>query len=284
MKQQQGANTAVGTTRVAVIGSGTRTNVMPPHLAELQNERVRPELYTTRIAAFAGNPYDRLVVDVAYVDAAQRAETDGMDVVLINTFADYGIDAMRSVVRIPVVGAGEAAIAAAAAEGRSFSIVTVWPPSMRFLYDERLGNVAGGARCSAVRHISAEDELAKLTDADGVQQRMGRGEASIIERVVAECLTSIREDGAQSIMLGCTCMAPIGAAVAARVPVPVIECSRTGFGAAVRAAAAGVGGANRVYTARPTLVPELVDAFVGAASATTAGAASAECPVCIDVR
>ena len=93
--------------RIAVLGSGTRTPAMSPHLAELADAGAVPELFTPRVAAFAGNPYDRLVVDLAYVDMAQRAEAAGCAAIFINTFADYGIDAMRSAISVPVVEAGE---------------------------------------------------------------------------------------------------------------------------------------------------------------------------------
>ena len=74
--------------RIAILGSGTRTSVMPPHLVELGNPEAVPELFTSRMAAFAGNPYDRLVVDLAYVDMAQRAEAAGCAAIFIKTNAD----------------------------------------------------------------------------------------------------------------------------------------------------------------------------------------------------
>ena len=93
--------------RIAILGSGTRRPEMPPHLAELGNAIAVPELFTPRVAAFAGNPYDRLVVDLAYVEMAQRAEAAGCAAIFINTYADYGIEAMRAAVSIPVIGAAE---------------------------------------------------------------------------------------------------------------------------------------------------------------------------------
>ncbi len=270
--------------RIAVLGSGTRTNEMPAHLIEQAVDGVQAELITSRVAGFASNPYDRLVVDVAYVDMAQRAAAAGCDAVFINTYADYGIEAMRSVLRIPVIGAGEAAMIEAAQGGRRFSIVTVWPASMKFLYDERTCMTAAGQACLGVRYISPEEELARLTTADGVQQRMGRREGAIIDRIVAECERAVREDGAQSIVLGCTCMAPIGPAVAARCPVPVIESSRAGFRAAVAAVRAGAMLDERKRTERPALIPAIVDAYVGGACALSQGtiaAAPDECPVCL---
>ncbi|MBL8386159.1 MAG: aspartate/glutamate racemase family protein [Burkholderiales bacterium] len=270
--------------RIAVLGSGTRTPVLPPHLAELGDAHAVPVLCTTRLAAFAGNPYDRLVVDLAYVDMAERAAADGCAAIFINTYADYGIAAMRAALSVPVIGAGEAAMTLAAAGGRRFSIVTIWPPSMGFLYDERTRAVPAGAACVRVRHVSAEEELQRLGSADDVQQRMARREDAIVAAIVAECDRAVREDGAQAIVLGCTCMAPVGPAVAARVAVPVIEGSRAGYRAAV--AALGEAPARRgPRTGRAGLIPAIVDAYVGAGTGTappaTGEAAPADCPVCV---
>lgn len=267
--------------RVAILGSGTRTPVMPAHLVELGNAEAVPELFNSRIAAFAGNPYDRLVVDLAYVDMAQRAEAAGCAAIFINTYADYGIDAMRAAVSVPVIGAGESAMTIAAAGGRRFSIVTVWPPSMKFLYDERTRAVAAGAACLRVRHVSTEDELQHLGSEQGVQQRMARREAAIVEKIVRECERAIGEEGAQAIVLGCTCMAPVGPQVAARLGVPVVEGSRAGYLAAVAAVSAPPAAACGPRTARATLIPSIVDAFVSGARGAESAAMPAECPVCI---
>ena len=267
--------------RIAILGSGTRRPEMPPHLAELANAQAVPELFTSRLAAFAGNPYDRLVVDLAYVDMAQRAEAAGCAAIFINTYADYGIEAMRAAVSIPVIGAGECAMSMAAQGGRRFSIVTVWPPSMKFLYDERTQSVASGAACLRVRHVSTEDELLRLATESGVQERMARGEAAIIDRIVDECERAIREDGAQAIVLGCTCMAPVGPQITARTGVPVIEGSRAGYLAAVAAASASRPAGTGPRTLRATLIPSIVDAYVNGAVGAQQATALAECPVCV---
>jgi len=266
--------------RIAVLGSGSRRTVLPPHLADLANATTRPELYLSRLPGFAGTAYDRLVVDLGYVDAAQRAAAAGCAAIFINSYADYGIEAMRAAVSVPVVGAGEAAMLAAAADGRRYAIVTVWPRSMAFIYDERVRSVAGGDRCVSVRYLSPEAELARLGTDAGVQERMARLEDTIVERVAAECERTVREDGAQAIVLGCTCMAPIGPAVAARVSVPVIESARVGYLAAVAAIARPSDGNVRPLTQRPTLVTDLVDAALGVRVAAPASD-EAECPVCI---
>lgn len=267
--------------RIAVLGSGTRAAVMPPHLTELANAHYVPQLIDSRLPAFAGNPYDRLVVDLAYVEMAQRAQASACAAIFINTYADYGIAAMRAAVTIPVVGAGEAAMTIAAEGGRKFSIVTVWPPSMKFIYDERTRAVAAGAACLRVRHVSPEDELLRLGSAEGVQERMARREDAVIEMIVRECERAIGEDGAQAIVLGCTCMAPVGPQVAAAVAVPVIEGSRAGYRAAVAAAQTPQAPAAGPRTARAMLIPSIVDSYVNAVPGTQAAPAAAQCAVCV---
>lgn len=267
--------------KIAVLGSGSRSAALPPHLADLASAQAGPVLYAARLAAFAGNPYDRLVVDLAYVDMAQRAEAAGCAAVFINTYADYGIDAMRAAVSIPVVGAGERAMTIGAEGGRRFSIVTVWPPSMKFLYDERIRACAAGAACLAVRHVSAEDELQRLAADEGVQARMARGEDAIVDRIILECERAIAEDGAQAIVLGCTCMAPVGPRVAARVGVPVIEGSRAGYLAALSAALQPRAPAPGPRTGRASLIPSIVDAYVDTHPDAAALPALGECSVCV---
>ena len=220
------------------------------------------------------------MVDVGYVDAAQRAVGDNCDTIFINSFADYGIEAMRAVVTVPVSGGGEAAILDAGRDGRRFAIVTVWPQSMAFIYEERLRTVPGGRQCVGVRHVSPEEELAKLGTRDGVQERMARIEESIIARLVDECERAAREDGAECVVLGCTCMAPVGPAIAARCSVPIIESARAGYHAAMRALTERVPRSSPVLTKRPTLVPSLVDAAIGGADKSVATSAD-ECAVCI---
>lgn len=166
----------------------------------------------------------------------------------------------------------------AAQGGRKFSIVTVWPPSMRFIYDERRRAVAAAAACLRVRHLSAEDELPRLGTERGVQERMARREDAIVRRIVRECERAMHDDGAQAIVLGCTCMAAVAPQGLAAVGVPVIEGSRVGYLAAVAAARQAPGPVTLPRTARATLIPAIVDAYVnGGPAAPAAG----ECPVCV---
>lgn len=268
---------------VGVIGSGTNSKQLPAHLRELATAAIEPRIVNPRISAFAFSPYERLIVDLGYVDAGQLAEREGAAAVCINSFADYGIDALRAALGIPVIGAGEATLLAAARGGRPFAIVTVWPRSLGHLYDERLRTVGLAEQCVAIRYLSDEDELARLGEDQGVMARMHRGEAGVIARLRDECERAVRENGAECIVLGCTCMGPIGPALEASLSVPVLESSRVGLRAAFSAARAADAKSTRpAPTAqRRDLVPALVDAWLEGGTATAAPTSGSDCPVCI---
>jgi allantoin racemase len=222
--------------RIAVLGNGTARRELPAHFTELAGPNHQAWSAPIRLSAFARSAYERLIVDVGYVDAAQAAVAQGCDAVFINSFADYGIEAMRAALSVPVIGAGEATLRAALELGAKFAIVTVWPASMRFLYDERLKMLGIEPQCVGVLHVSAETELDKLGRADSVMERMHRGESPLVEQLAAVNAHAVHELGANVIVLGCTCMAPVGPTLAVRREVPVLESSRVGFVAALRAA------------------------------------------------
>jgi allantoin racemase len=278
--------------KIGVIGSGTASRELPSHLSGFGGDDVEAVIVNPRLSAFAATPYERLVVDVGYVDAGQAGAADGCDALFINSMADYGIDALRAAVDVPVVGAGEAALREGGRDGRRFAIVTVWPRSMRFLYDERLRACGLEGQCVGIRHLSGEDELARLGADDGVMARMHRGEDAVVARLAALCDAAVRADGAQVIVLGCTCMAPVGPALAAACPVPLIESSRAGFlatVAALRDPARGRAASAALRSSRTALVPSLVDGWFAASGGAQAAASprlappadGSDCPVCI---
>lgn len=260
--------------RIAVIGSGTSARTLPPHLATLADDDASVEIVHPRLVAFPATPYERLIVDVGYVDAAEQAQRAGYDAVVINSFADYGIEAARAA-GITMVGAGEAALQAAAALGPRFTIVTVWPASMGHLYIERLRALGLERQCVAVRHVGREAELAELGSDDNVMTRMQRHDARTFDRILTVCLEAIANDGIQSLVLGCTCMAPIASQLAAALDFPVIEGSALAVLRAKRIATTGV----RVCApGQATPIGALID---GLGAQTPSATGAGECEVCV---
>ena len=128
------------------------------------------------------------------VKKAIQAEKDGIDGVILGCFGDPGIDALREMVRIPVVGPGETSMHVASMLGNSFSIVTVLESVVPSL--ERLARVTGlDQRLASVRAVNIPVlELRKNIE-------------STTSRMMEESQRAIGEDKADVIVLGCMSMA-----------------------------------------------------------------------------
>lgn len=261
--------------KIAIIGSGSQSPDLPQHLRSYVAGRdIELALIQPRLSLFAFTAYERLLVDVGYVDACQQAAAQGADAILINSFADYGIAAARAAVTIPIYGAGEAALRLATKTDHPFGILTVWPPSMGFLYTERLRSLACENRCCVLCHVQGEDELERLTTDSGVMQRMARQDSVYIEQLSQYCKKMI-DQGARNIVLGCTCMGPIATQLAKVCSVPIIEGSMAGLQAAIDGHYRPSPEGER--TRQPHLIPSLVSAW----PETHRPAAASDCPVCI---
>jgi len=217
-------------TRIAVIGTGFTPNgnrEPTPEIAAVVGAGVKAELIETRLSVFPGTPYERGLCAIGYIEAGIRAQDEGFDAVFINTFGDYGIDELKSALKIPVVGAGEASMSMASMLGRAFAIVTIWPPQLNFIYEERVRNCGMTDRCVGVFNVLQDEELEKGRDSDPVAD-MRAGKRSMIERILIVAKQAMAS-GADTIALGCTCMAPIGQKIADQLPIPVIEAATAGY-------------------------------------------------------
>ncbi len=273
--------------RIGIIGSGTASTQLPAALGkQAETQGIEAVLVNPRLSTFARSAYERLVVDIGYVDAMQAAAEQKCDIIFINSFADYGIDAARAVLMQPIIGAGEATLAAASAQGtRPFSIVTVWPASMRFLYEERLRATGLSHLCCSIRHVSTEEELLRLGEENGVMARMASFDEAIITTLQRECVAAIEEDGALAIALGCTCMAPIGEILVARCSFPIFEATYIGLLAASfkghLSVSSTMKNANQqTISYRTQLIPEIVSAWQ-ARNVDDSTMIGIDCPSCI---
>lgn len=255
--------------RIAILGSSAPCAAgVPPHLVAMAPAGIELVPWPLPLSGFPHTPYDRVLVETGHAAAAQEAVAGGVDALYVDTFGDYAVAAMRSLGDVPVIGAGEATLHAATLVARRYSIVTVWPRSMRFLYEDRLAATGLGERCASIRHLEEEPS---------VMGRLERADADLTARIATACRDAIAQDGAEAIALGCSCMAPVHAAVAAAVAAPVLCCSRTGFAMAV---AATLG----AWASSPIAYPRVTAERAARLVALTRGAALAggedACPVC----
>lgn len=250
-----------------------------PPLAVPVGSRLR--MQELRVRLLARTPYEHLVTEIATVDAGEAAIAAGSDVIYIDTLGDYGLERLRAVSPVPVLGAGEIAMATVAAQGRPVSIVTVWPASMAYLYDQMIARHRGGSLVAGVHHFSAESELDRVGTGSAIKARMNRGEDDLVEQLAQTCRDAAAADGTDTILLGCTCMWSVAERIGALTGLRVLEPSRLGLQAAFDAAAAEPASTSTgsVASDRIGTVTTLVDAWLGVG--TDVAVPTDECEVCV---
>ena len=169
-----------------------------------------------------------MLLEVAAVDAAARAVRAGCEAIFMNSVLDYGLLQARATTRVPVVGAGQASLLTATALGRRFAIVTVWPASMRHLYERLLATYQLSDRCVAIRFVGDETEVAP-ENGQSLFTRVAATESEIVQRVATEIEAAVSHDRADVVVLGCTCMSRAAPKLSASSRVPVIDPLATGW-------------------------------------------------------
>lgn len=130
-----------------------------------------------------------------------KASDQGASAIIIGCFDDTALPAARDLANCPVIGIGQAAYHLAAIAGGRFSVVTTLDVSVPVLEENvrtyGLSGQLGKVRASGVPVLALEN------DADAA-----------IEQVIVEIEKAAREDGVQSVVLGCGGMVDIQKRVA----------------------------------------------------------------------
>ena len=155
------------------------------------------------------NERDHLAAALAVFSEATRAESEGFDAVTIDCTLDPGLKAARKIARIPVVGAGEAALTVSLLLGERFSVIMPVPESREPMY-AKIREMGLTERLASVRSVSLH--VLDLSDDDRT-----------LDAVEKEARRAVAEDGADVVVLGCTAMGRIAVRLARRVGVPVVE-------------------------------------------------------------
>ncbi|HAE51428.1 MAG: hydrogenase expression protein HupH [Tistrella sp.] len=156
---------------------------------------------------------DSVLSDVGILEAGIRAQAEGYDAVCIDTVSDGGMAPLRSVLDIPVIGAGRHAMLTALMLGDRFSILAMWD-RWRHLYTKTLAELGLGAKCASLRSADLQPDNQSL---------MAGKEEAFFPALHAAALRCVEEDGADVIVLGSTTMHQAHAYLAERLPVPVIN-------------------------------------------------------------
>ena len=155
---------------------------------------------------------DAVMVAPHLVAGLAAAEAEGADAGIVGCFSDPALDAVREVVKMPVVGPGQSAIALALQLGDRYSI---------------LSPLDGGAKRATPR-LRAQGFADRLASVRGVGVSvvdLARNAKDAWERIVTTAQRCIDEDGADVLVMGCMSMAFMGVdrELSERLGAPVVS-------------------------------------------------------------
>jgi Asp/Glu/hydantoin racemase len=154
---------------------------------------------------------------------AYAAYGQGCDAVLLACFGDPGLEALREVAPVPVVGLADASAEAACRLGRRFGVVTggaAWGPMLTEFFAAR----GMASRLAGVRTVAPSG---------GDIARDPEGSLALLAEA---CRASAEQDGADVVVLGGAGLAGLAPKLEGRVPVPVLCSVMTGVHAVLDAA------------------------------------------------
>jgi allantoin racemase len=159
------------------------------------------------------NAQDAAIVVPELLRLGPLAQDRGFDAIVIGCFSDPGIEPLREMLRIAVVGPGAASLHLAAQLGTRISVLT--PAGRGF------GRLAARLRALALAPLLASVRGIGLSVMDLAQQQPGA-----VDKAAEAARKAVEEDGADVLVLGCMSMAflpRICEALGDRVGVPVVN-------------------------------------------------------------
>lgn len=203
--------------------------IINPNTSEFVTEKVRacaeaaagPGVEVRAVTGRRGAPIvgTRSECAIAAVEAIELAAEHGAEVdgILLGISFDTGLDAIRELVSIPVVGMSEAGMLAACALARRFTMVTFGNRAVP-LYDE------------LVEHYKLDGRSAGTISLPPLSAEELQNPLLIADRLVAEIEKAAREKGAESVVLAGAIFAGLAPVLKDRVSIPIIDGIVAGVG------------------------------------------------------
>ena len=181
-------------------------------------------------AAYVASRAAYAVAGHAALDAWANA-SGTFDAVVLACFGDPGLDALREICPVPVVGMADASLLVAAQLGARIGIVTGgerWGPMLREFV--------------AVRGLS--DRVASIRTVAPTGADIARDPDGSLALLAQSCVATV-EEGADVVILGGAGLAGLADRMRDRVPVPLVDGVIAAVGQALTLAGLGTGKAAR---------------------------------------
>lgn len=202
-----------------------KIKIINPNTSESMTERIR-----ISAEAYAGKDTEIIAVNSSwgpesietYYDEflaipgtlKEISKEDGADAYILACFSDPGLEAARELTDKPVLGIAEAAISLSKFIAPNFSIITILDRS-KHMNKDLLKKYEELNRCVSIRATNL-----RVLDFDSDKEKG-------IEALVNESKKAVREDRAESIILGCAGFSDYVEEIQKRIEVPVIDGVRS---------------------------------------------------------
>jgi len=196
--------------KIAIIGTGftpSGDTAPPAEIAEIVSDNFSATLFETEATEFPSTPTKRALVVASYVELGLKIDALGYDAIYLNTVGDYGLSELRKKLNIPVIGAGETAVMTASHMSELFSIVTIWPESMNFIYADLLQTTDTKKQCREIEYLSEDDDLQQLANENNFVTELRSCSIDALN-ALEQAIKKHSEKSSDCIIIGCTCMAP----------------------------------------------------------------------------
>jgi allantoin racemase len=186
--------------------------------------------------------YEEYLSIPATARRAVELEQEGWEALILGCYGDPGLDALRELVSIPIVGPGEATALFAASLGHRFSIITI-TESVIASTERQIRNVGVGEKLASVRAVGIP-----VLELHHDRERT-------IAAVVEQGRQAIKDDRADTLIVGCMSMAflEIAEAAGAQLGVPFLNPARVSLKFAEALIGAGLTHSRRAYMVPPKL-------------------------------
>lgn len=201
--------------------------------------------------ALYDSQHDYVLADISIFEAGLSAQADGYDALCIDTMSDSGMNALRSVLDIPVISPGRASFLTALMFANNFSVLTQWDP-WKGLYKKTLREYGLEHKCVSIRSPNIPPNVSSL---------LGGKEEEVFPKLLATAMECI-EDGAEALCLGSTTMHQSHAWLAERLPVPIINPGPLTYKLAEMALALGLTHSRAAYPKPNVFMPELISGML----------------------
>jgi allantoin racemase len=230
----------------------------PMHLTELgaqeldRRERIlqrwaMPGTHVTVHAVDSGpasieSMYEEYLSIPAMARLTSDAEAEGADAAIVGCFGDPGLDGLREISDMLVVGPAAASIALATTLGHRFGIVTI------------TGSIVPALR-RLVWEAGALDALATIRHIDATVIGLNQDHEAGVARMLEQGRAAVEQDGADVLVLGCMSMGFLDVAemMTAELGVPVINPSRAALHMAETTLALGLSHSRRAFARPPKM-------------------------------